>query len=388
VKRSSGPLRIVVSGMVAGDPGHGGAAWAVLQYLLGFERLGHEVVFVEQCAESDLEPEGEVLARSRNASYFSQVMAEHGLGSSSALLLAGAEETVGVDYDRLVEMTADAHLLVNISGILTDDRITSGIPVRVYLDLDPAFNQFWQVSGIDMRFDGHTHFVTVGQAIGSADCPVPTCGLDWIPTVPPVVLDRWPREERITHDAFTTVGNWRAYGSIEHEGVSYGQKVHSLRELIRLPIRTEARFLLALTIHPDETRDLQALDENGWELLDAAEVAGTPAEYRRFLAGSRAELGITKSGYVLSRCGWFSDRSACYLASGRPVIAQETGFSRYLPVGDGLLSFQTEDDAVAAVDEVEREYDRHSAAARALAEELFDSDRVLSRLLERVGLRR
>jgi hypothetical protein len=374
--------------MVAGDPGQGGAAWAVLQYLLGFDRLGHEVVFVEQCAESDLEPEGEVLRRSRNAAYFGQVMAEHGLESTSALLLAGTEETVGVDYARLVEMTAEADLLVNISGILTDDRITSGIPVRVYLDLDPAFNQLWQVSGIDMRFDGHTHFVTVGQAVGSADCPVPTCGLDWIPTVPPVVLDRWPREERIAHDAFTTVGNWRAYGSIEYEGVNYGQKVHSLRELIRLPTRTEARFLLALTIHPDETPDLEALDENGWELVDAAEVAGTPAEYRRFLAGSRAELGITKSGYVVSRCGWFSDRSACYLASGRPVIAQETGFSRYLPVGDGLLSFQTEDDALAAVDEVGRDYDRHSSAARALAEELFDSDRVLSRLLERVGLRR
>jgi hypothetical protein len=373
--------------MVAGDPGQGGAAWAVLQYLLGFERLGHEVLFIEQCAESDLEPEGEMLERSRNASYFGQVMAEHGLERSSALLAAGTEKTVGVDYARLVEMTAEADLLVNISGILTDDRITSGIPVRVYLDLDPAFNQFWQVSGIDMRFNGHTHFVTVGQAIGSADCPVPTCGLDWIPTVPPVVLDHWPREERITHDAFTTVGNWRAYGSIEHEGVNYGQKVHSLREMIRLPTRTEARFLLALTIHPDETPDLEALEENDWELVDAAEVAGTPADYRRFLAGSRAELGITKSGYVLSRCGWFSDRSACYLASGRPVIAQETGFSRYLPVGDGLLSFQTEDDALAAVDEVGRDYDRHSSAARALAEELFDSDRVLSRLLERVGLR-
>jgi hypothetical protein len=238
-----------------------------------------------------------------------------------------------------------------------------------------------------MRFEGHTHFVTVGQAIGSTDCPVPTCGLDWIPTVPPVVLDRWPREEHIANDAFTTVGNWRAYGSIEHEGVRYGQKVHSLRKLIRLPTRTEARFLLALTIHPDETPDLEALDENGWELVDAADVAGTPADYRRFLAGSRAELGITKSGYVLSRCGWFSDRSACYLASGKPVVAQETGFSRYLPVGDGLLSFETEDDALAAVEEVGRDYDRHSSAARALAEELFDSDRVLSRLLERVGLR-
>jgi hypothetical protein len=312
-------------------------------------------------------------------------MAAHGFEDRSALLLAGTRETVGLPYPRLVELTAGADLLVNISGILTDQQLTSSIPVRVYMDLDPAFNQFWQVSGIDMRFEGHTHFVTVGQAIGSHDCVVPTCGFEWIPTVPPVVLERWPQAERISHDAFTTVGNWRAYGSIEHEGVNYGQKVHSLRELIGLPIRTNARFLLALTIHPDETRDLEALEENGWELVDAAAVAGTPADYRTFIAGSRAELGITKSGYVLSRSGWFSDRSASYLASGRPVIAQETGFSRYLPTGEGLLSFQTEDDALAAVEEIERDYDRHSKAARALAQEHFDSDRVLARLVERVG---
>jgi hypothetical protein len=371
--------------MIAADPNQGGATWAVLQYLLGFERLGHEVLFIEQCAESDLEPEGEAFVRSRNASYFTEVMAAHGFEYRSALLLADTEETVGLSYPQLAELAASADLLVNISGILTDDELTADIPIRVYLDLDPAFNQFWQVSGLDMRFGGHTHFVTVGQAIGTADCPVPTCGFEWITTVPPVVLERWPRAERISHDAFTTVGNWRAYGSIEHEGVQYGQKVHSLRKLIGLPTRTDARFLLALTIHPDETRDLEALEENGWELVDAATVAGTPPDYQAFIAGSRAELGITKSGYVLSRSGWFSDRSACYLASGRPVIAQETGFSRYLPSGEGLLTFQTEDDALAAVAEIQRDYDRHSKAARELAEEHFDSDSVLVRLIDRVG---
>jgi len=371
--------------MIAADPNQGGATWAVLQYLLGFERLGHEVLFIEQCAESDLEPEGEAFVRSQNASYFTEVMAAHGFEDRSALLLADTQETVGLPYPRLAELAASADLLVNISGILTDGELTANIPVRVYLDLDPAFNQFWQVSGIDMRFGGHTHFVTVGQAIGSPDCPVPTCGFEWITTVPPVVLERWPRAEHISHDAFTTVGNWRAYGSIEHEGVQYGQKVHSLRKLIGLPTRTDTRFLLALTIHPDETRDLEALEENGWELVDAATVAGTPPDYQAFIAGSRAELGITKSGYVLSRSGWFSDRSACYLASGRPVIAQETGFSRYLPSGEGLLSFQTEDDALAAVAEIERDYDRHSEAARALAEDHFDSDTVLVRFIERVG---
>jgi hypothetical protein len=372
--------------MIAANPHQGGATWAVLQYLLGLRRLGHEVLFVEQCPESDLRPSGEPLERSENASYFKRVMADYGFEGSSALLLAGTEETVGLPYHRLVELAADADLLLNISGILEDRNLIADIPVRAYLDLDPAFNQLWHESGIDMRFDGHTHFVTVGQAIGTPQSPVPTCGLTWIPTVPPVVLNHWPQADQIGEHALTTVGNWRAYGSVEYGGVSYGQKAHSLREFIGLPTRTNARFRLALTIHPDETRDIDALMDNGWELVDADRVAGTPEDYRRFLSESWAELGITKSGYVLSHSGWFSDRSASYLASGRPVIAQETGFSRFVPSGEGLFSFETEDDVLAAIGELERDYARQSLAARALAEEHFDSDKVLTRLLEKLGI--
>jgi hypothetical protein len=386
VSRRSDQLRVLVSGMIAAIPHQGGATWAVLQYLLGLRKLGHEVLFVEQCSESDLLPSGAALEHSENAAYFSQVMAEHGLAARSALVVEGSEETVGVPCARLSELSDQADALLNISGTLTDERLNSGIPVRAYLDLDPAFNQLWQESGIDMRFSGHTHFVTVGQAIGDSECPVPTCGVSWIPSVPPVVLEHWPKTEEIATDALTTVGNWRAYGSIEYDGVSYGQKAHSLREFITLPTRTDARFVLALTIHADEKKDLDALRKNRWELVEADRVAGTPADYRKFIAGSRAELGIAKSGYVLSRSGWFSDRSACYLASGRPVIAQETGFSRFLPTGDGLFAFETEDDVLAAIGELKRDYGRHARAARTLAEERFDSDRVLGRLLERLGL--
>jgi hypothetical protein len=140
-----------------------------------------------------------------------------------------------------------------------------------------------------------------------------------------------------------------------------------------------------MAIHPDERKDLAALAENGWELLDPAQVAGTPNDYRQFIRGSWAEFGIAKSGYVVSRCGWFSDRSVCYLASGRPVIAQETGFSRYLPTGEGLFAFENSGQVLAAVEELRRDYRRHARAARAVAEDYFDSDKVLTRLLERVG---
>ena len=257
--------------------------------------------------------------------------------------------------------------------------------MRAYVDLDPVFNQFWQESGIDMRFAAHNRFVTVGQSLGTPACPVPTLGLDWIPTLPPVVLQRWPVADGPGDGSFTSVGNWRGYGSVEHEGVQYGQRVHSMRNFMELPRRSDARFRLALAIHSGERSDLEAIAANGWELVDPVEAAGTPVRYQRFIQGSGAELGIAKSGYVLARSGWFSDRSACYLASGRPVLAQETGFSRFLPVGEGLLSFETVDDAVAGVESIRSDYGRHARRARQLAEELLDSDRVLSALLDRLG---
>jgi hypothetical protein len=373
--------------MIAADPYQGGATWAVLQYALGLERLGHNVVFVEQIDPDAVKPEGVALDRSRNAAYFDQVTTSFGLADRSALLVSGSRETIGLPYARLVELGRDADILINISGILTDETLLSTAPVRIYLDLDPAFNQLWHASGIDMRFGGHTHFVTVGQALGSPQCAVPTCGLEWITTVPPVVLDQWPGPQKSAADAYTTIGHWRAYGSIEYEGVHYGQKVHSMRPLMSLPTLTGARFTMALAIHPDEEKDLSALAENRWALVDPQKAAGTPERYRSFIQGSRGELGIAKLGYVVSQSGWFSDRSVCYLASGRPVIAQETGFTRFLPSGEGLLSFDTTEDIVAAVEDVEGDYTRHSNTARAIAEEHFDSDRVLARLVERVGSR-
>lgn len=378
-------LTILLSGMVAADPFQGGATWAVLQFLLGFQQLGHQVYFVEPVTEMALQPAGAPLAQSVNAGYFRQVMADFGLTQSSALLLGGTQQTVGLPYPQVQEIANRADVLVNISGMLTDEALLGCIPVRVYLDLDPAFNQLWQaVEGIDMRFASHTHFVTVGLNLGQPDCNVPTCGLEWITTLQPVVLAHWPVAMHIEYDALTTVANWRGYGSIWHDGVHYGQKAHSLRPLIMLPTLTAEKFLLALAIHPGEVQDLAMLNANGWCLLDPALVTQTPARYRRFIQGSKAEFGIAKSGYVAARCGWFSDRSACYLASGRPVLAQDTGFSRFLPTGSGLFAFDTQDDVSAGIDALQSDYAGHARAARSIAEAYFDSDKVLGGLLEQV----
>src|SRR5688572_12383700 len=375
-------LRILVSGMIGAVPNHGGATWAVLQYLLGFARLGHEVTFVEEVKQG-----ATAVDASPGAAYMRDVARRFDLDGHWALLAAGTRATAGLGHEQLRAAARGADVLFNISGILTDEDLVSPVPVRVYVDLDPAFNQLWHASGIDMRFDGHTHFVTVGQAIGSPDCPVPTSGIDWIPTVPPVVLEHWPRAhegEGAGAGAFTTVGNWRGYGSVEHDGQHYGQKAHSMRELMSIPTRTDAILRPALDVHPGETPDLEALDRNGWQLLDPAAVAHDPDSYRGFVAGSLAEFGVAKSGYVLSRCGWFSDRSACYLASGRPVLAQDTAFPRFLPTGEGLLAFTGVDDAVAGIEEIRGAYELHADAARALAETHLDSDRVLTHLLDRV----
>ena len=159
-----------------------------------------------------------------------------------------------------------------------------------------------------------------------------------------------------------------------------------MRQLLNLPRLTKERFTLALSIHPAEKKDLEALSANGWELLDPRKVAGSPTRYQEFIQSSKAEFGIAKSGYVLSRCGWFSDRSACYLASGRPVIAQETGFSSYLPTGRGLFSFKSTGDVLEAIDEINGSYEQQSRQARLIAEEFFDSRKVLGCLLDQLSL--
>jgi hypothetical protein len=232
-----------------------------------------------------------------------------------------------------------------------------------------------------MRLDGHTHYATVGLGVGTPGCPVPTCDREWRHTLPPVVLERWPVGDRIRFDGFTTVGNWRSYGTLHVDGVRFGLRAHSVRALIDLPRRTDEPLMPALAIDPGETADLEALAEHGWHLLSAEQLARTPARYHDFVQSSKAELGIAKEGYVVSRCGWFSDRSACYLASGRPVVLQETGFGGHLSIGEGLLSYTGVEDAAAGIEAIRSDYDRQRRAARELAVDLLDSDKVLTRML-------
>src|SRR6185312_4812110 len=295
-----------------------------------------------------------------------------------------------------------ADLLVNISGNLTDSRLLAACPRRAYIDLDPGCTQMWHDGGDrgggdrgdrGARLAGHDRYFTVGMNIGSPGCMIPTNDLHWRPVRPPVVLEDWPVSldpgpfPATTSACFTTVATWRGpFGPIEWDRRRFGAKVHEFRKYITLPSLVDAQFEMALGIHPNEVRDLELLANHGWRLVDPHQVAGTPDGFRHYVTSSMAEFSVAQEMYVASESGWFSDRTTRYLAAGRPVLVQDTGFSRHIPVGEGLLAFSTIEEAAAGAQSLLADYPRHAAAARKVAEELFDSDRVLTDFLEACDL--
>jgi hypothetical protein len=385
----STPRTIVIAGSLAQRPFIGGHTWVFLQYLLGLRRLGWEVLFVDRlepgmCVGEGGEPSS--FAGSVNVRYLAQVMERFGLGDRWSLLYDGGREVAGLDRDEVIERTARSAALINVMGYLEDEEILGTAPLRAFLDIDPGFGQIWKALGLHDLFRGHDRFLTVGGRIGSADCAIPTVGLDWIPIKPPVEIAEWPAQaERGTR--FTSVASWRgAFGPLEYDGRTLGLRVHEFRRFFELPERASFGFEVALDIDETETKDLDALGVHGWRLADPREVAGDPWRYREYVQRSSAELMVAKNLYVETRSGWFSDRSACYLASGRPVLAQDTGLAGLLPTGEGLLTYSTLEEAVAGVEEIERDYERHSRAAREIAEEHFAAGRVLPRALEELGV--
>lgn len=379
---------IVLAGALAQRPGYGGHTWVFLQYLLGFRRLGWDVLFLDrlepdQCVDQRGEPCP--VEDSVNWRYLRDTMRQFGLGNHFALLTDHGRRWLGLPRGEVLEHAADAELLLNVMGFLDDEEILAAVPRRVFLDIDPGFGQMWRALRLHDPFAGHDAFVTVGENIGRPDCVIPTCGLDWITSPQPVVLEHWPADGA-GGPSITGVCSWRGPNDpVDYEGVTYGLRVHEFRKFAALPRLTGRRFELALDIHPAEKRDLSLLRGHGWALADPDVVAGDPSTYQAYIQGSAAELMVAKGMYVQTRSGWLSDRSLCYLASGKPVIAQDTGLAGRYPTGKGLLTFSDLEEAVAAVEELSTDYDNHAQAARALAEERFDSDKVLVRLLAAVS---
>jgi hypothetical protein len=339
---------VAVAGAIAGKAGSGGEAWVRLSYALGLRRLGCDVHLVEQV---DGLPEDAV-------AYARAVAGRFGLAYSTA------DDEPGGD------------LLVNVSGNLRSAEVRRQFRRTAFVDIDPGFTQFWHEQGIE-QVPEHDVYFTVGQNIGRATCSIPTCGLEWRPTRPPVVLDEWSKVDG-GFDSFTTVATWRSpYGPIE----PYGLKHHQWRTFATLPELTALPFEAALSIDPADEADRAMLMAHGWRLVDPA-VAAEPEAFHEYVQGSGAEFSVAQGIYVETRSGWFSDRTVRYLASGRPALVQDTGFTRTLPADEGLVSFRTRDEAVAGARAIVDNYERHARAARAVAEEHFDSDTVLAALLE------
>jgi hypothetical protein len=256
------------------------------------------------------------------------------------------------------------------------------------VDIDPGFTQFWHDAGLaGAHVEGHDVYFTIGELIGTSSCPVPTCGIEWLPVRQPIVLEDWPIVGIGEGGRFTTIASWRGpFGSIEHGGRTFGLKLHEFRKFIDLPRRSDQRFEIALDIHPADIKDLEALRSYGWGIVDPRAVAGDPDAFRAYVQGSGAEFSAAQGIYVETRSGWFSDRTTRYLASGRPALVQDTGFSHTLPVGDGLVSFGTLEQAVAGVTDIADRYAEHCEAGRRIAEEHFDARHVLARFCDQAGI--
>jgi len=377
-------LRIIVLGYIVRGP-LGGLAWHHLQYVMGLTRLGHDVYFIEDSDDfpSCYDPDRGVTDAdpSYGLRFAARAFDRVGLGSRWAFHDAHKLRWRGPLASDAVQVCEAADLLLNISAVNPLRPWTQDIPVRVLIDTDPAFTQVRHLSDPKARdlALSHNEFFTFGENFGQPGCLIPDDGLSWRPTRQPIVLDAWPVVAGDPDAAFTTVMQWDSYAHREYEGMHLGMKAESFVPFFDLPQRTTQRLELALGSAGAPRDNLLA---RGWLLRNPLEVTRDPWSYQTYIRGSKGEFGIAKHGYVVSESGWFSERSAAYLASGRPVLVQQTGFSRWLTTDAGVVPFSNLDEARAGLEQVASRYQYHCQAARDVAREWFDSDVVLRRLLE------
>jgi hypothetical protein len=367
-----------------------GIAWQAMHYVLGLERLGYEAWYIEDGGANPYDPRvnSVVMECDYNVGYVKTMMESHGLGDRWAYWDAINDVYHGLSRERVRALYREADALINLCGAtrLRDEHMAC--PVRIMIDTDPVYEQikYAQADPAAREYlDAHTHFFTYGENIGAADCPVPLSGVKWRPTRPPVIPELWPVDGR-QPECFSTIATWENKGkNIEFGGASYVWSKHvNFLRFLDVPKRSRQCFTMAM-LPPDTAVEAEVAGQ-GWRLTDPRPVSAGMAAYADFIRGSRGEFTVAKDIYVRPNSGWFSDRSVCYLASGRPVITMRTGFSKFYPVGAGLFEFSTVDEIIAALDAINGDYAKHSAAARAVAAEYFASEPVVSRLLVEAGL--
>jgi hypothetical protein len=388
-------VRVVVTGFVATYP-VGGVAWDYLQYLQGFHALGCEVLYLEDTGQWVYDPEAQTFTAdlSANAHWLAAALAFLDPALARAWAVRGPDGTFhGQDEAAVARFCAGADLLLNLSGSCWLREPYRAARVKAYVDTDPGYSQA-RIAAVDdgtadedTRFSvdlirRHDVFFTLGENIGAPDCLIPTCGLTWLPTRQPIVLADWPVEPTPDGGAFTTVMSWKIEPSPPVVGGRrYGGKDVEFERFLDLPRRTPETLEVALSGQAPRDR----LAAAGWHVIEAGTVSATMADYRAYLRQSRGELSVAKNAYVATRSGWFSTRSAAYLACGRPVVVQDTGFPAYVPTGAGLHAFATMDEAVAGLAAIRADYPRAARHAREAAEAYFAAERVCARLLADAG---
>jgi hypothetical protein len=373
-------LKVLCSGYLVRYP-LGGHSWHHLQYLLGFQRLGHEVVYFEDFGwrDSCYDPSENTMTGTAQygTGYTSRVLRAYGLDGCWCYL-AEDGRAYGMSRARLAEFCRECDVYFNLSNINWIPELEE-CRRRVLIDTDPVFTQIG-AHGLGGPFSRYDALFTYGENVHCLGCLMPTGGAHWLPTRQPIVLDLWPVSAGGPSGRFTTVMNWTPFGDRQYKGQVYGQKDRVFEPFFSLPNETHQPMELALNA---SVAVRERLASGGWQLVNPMNVTRDPWIYQEYLRGSRAEFSVAKHGYVSTRCGWFSDRSAGYLASGRPVVIQDTGFSDWLETGAGIVAFNSSEEAVHGLMEINARYDFHCRAARAMAEEYFDARKVLSDLIER-----
>jgi hypothetical protein len=385
--------RIVVLGRMCEEP-VAGVVWQVLHYLIGLERLGFEVYYVEWRGNWLPHPNDSAIDAGWPRVMVGNVLRQYGFGGRwicRADFIEPGRTFGDLPVNELPRLYREAEAVINLtaSHTLEGDQLCSRR--RVYLETDPGMPQV-RLSAGDARMwelvAAHTHHFTFGENLYGADCLLPRPDVRYMPTRQPVVLDLWEPPAAPYCRAFTTIAKWkksRGQRVICLNGETYQwSKDLEFARFLDLPKRTSERIELALATVPREK--VAMLEHHGWEVADAAIVSRSLEEYRHYVHFSRGEFTVAKDLNIRTRSGWFSDRSACYLAAGKPVINQDTGFDNILPTGEGLFSFRTIDDILAAFDAINTNYEKHSRAALEIAREYFDAGKVLGDLLGRIGV--
>ena len=386
------PLHLVVLGTAASDP-YAGMAWMHMQIALGLQRLGHDVYYLEITSTWPYDPvrQARVCDSDYAVPYLARVADRFGLGHRWAYRRSYLDgEWFGPCRAKAKKLLAHADAVFNVSGAtyLAKEEVKIGRPI--YFGTDPVRHELeYAHGGGDTRafIEEHTDCVTYGENIGNLDCPIPPLPRLRSRTRQPVLLDFWESGPP-ARDTFTTVGNWKQTGhDIEYQGeVYYWSKHHEFLKFIDLPRRVTQPIELAMPLLTLCADDRCLLESHGWRLTNAHVFTTDPWTYRDYVRASRGEFTVAKDQNVRLRSGWFSERGACYLAAGRPVITQDTGFGTVLPTGEGLFAFNTMEDILVAFEAINANYARHSRAARGIAEEYFRAETVLARVLTDLGL--